>query len=70
MKQERKKGSNGPKHISELINEARKNWLRERTEHYMNSKEFKDSTDQCKFVQIVFLYIDGDPEYIRNIFLN
>ena len=64
------KGSKDPKHISEVLKEAKKQWLRDRTEHYMNSPEFKDSMDQCKFVQVVFLYIDGDPNYIRTIFLN
>jgi hypothetical protein len=70
MNQENNKRSGGPKHISEILKEARKEWLQQRVDHYMSSEEFKNTLDENKFMQVVFLYIDGDPQYIRTIFLN
>jgi hypothetical protein len=59
-----------PKHISEIIKEAKKTWLKQRVDIYMNSDEFKETLDQAKHIQLMFIYIDGDPQYIRTIYLN
>ena len=64
------KRSGGPKHIREILKEAKKEWLKNRVEAYMVSQEFKETIESCKHVQILFIYIDGDPQYIRTIHLN
>lgn len=59
-----------PKHIKDVILEAQKTWLKKRVEEYKQSPEFKETFDSCKSIEILFIYIDGDPQYIRTIFLN
>lgn len=67
---DKKKKSKGPVHIKDVIVEAKKQWLKSRVENYKNSPEFKSKLDSCRSLEILFLYIDGDPQYIRTIFLN
>jgi len=67
---ENNKRSGGPKHISEILKEAKKTWLKHRADQFLAGDEFKEITEECKHVQIIFLYIEGDPQYIRTIFLN
>jgi hypothetical protein len=70
MSENTNKRSGGPKHIKEILKEAKKEWLKNRAEAYMVSPEFKETFDSCKHIQIMFIYIDGDPQYIRTIYLN
>lgn len=70
MSEEKNKRLGGPKHISEILKEAKKAWLKQRAEMYINSDEFKQTLDECKHTQVIFLYINGDPQYIRTIYLN
>lgn len=70
MSEDQNKRSGGPKHIGEILKQAKKEWLKNRAETYMASPEFKETIDSCKHIQIVFLYINGDPQYVRTIFLN
>lgn len=66
------KRNKGPEHISKLIQEAKKEWLKTRAEIYMNSPQFAElkEVQSVAGIEIMFLYIDGDPNYIRTIFLN
>jgi len=70
MSEDKNKKLSGPKHISEILKEAKKTWLKQRADLYMNSDEFKETLEQAKHIQLLFIYIDGDPQYIRTIYLN
>lgn len=67
---DKNKKPKGPTHIKDVISEAKKQWLKSRVDKYKNSPEFKEKFDSCKSLEILFIYIDGDPQYIRTIFLN
>ena len=62
--------NNGPEHISFILREAKKEMMKQRVEDLRTLPEFKEVLDQAPFLQPVFLYIDGDPQYIRLINLN
>lgn len=70
MTDNNKNRSNSPRHISDVIREAQKSWLKKRVDEYKQSPEFKETFESCKSIEILFIYIDGDPQYIRTIFLN
>ena len=61
----------GPEHIREIIKEAKKEWQANNTRHVMESEEFKALQQKCPgFLQMIFLYIEGDSQYVRIINLN
>lgn len=49
------------KHIREIFNDIK------RAEELKNNPQ---AQEELKSVQTIFLYINGDPEYIRKIYLN
>lgn len=61
----------GPEHIRAIIKTAKKEWHESIKKSTLNSDRYKELEEQCPpFLQIVFLFIDGDPQYIRTINLN
>lgn len=68
MKPRRNKG---PEHIREILKSVQKEWQESVTQAVKDSRKFKEMEQQCPgFIQIAFLYIEGDPQYIRTIILN
>ena len=66
-----KRRNRGPEHISDILKDAKKEWRDANTRIVMETERFQKLQDDCPgFVQIVFLYIDGDPQYIRTLILN
>lgn len=40
-------------------------------EELRNAEEFRAIQGRCpEFIQLLVLYIDGDPNYVRPVFLN
>ena len=67
-----KKRLGGPKHISEILRIA-KNELLKNHDPVDPINEFLNGEaelEKHKHIQYIFLYINGDNEYIRKIFLN
>lgn len=66
------KKNKGPQRINKILQDAKKEWMRSKVEYYLNSPQSSQIHSMKKEVgaEIVFLYIDGDPNYIRTIFLN
>ncbi len=67
-----KRRKKGPEHISDILRDASKEWAQARIRSHEESDRFKDlqaSTSGLP-IQIFFLYIENDPEYIRMIYLN
>ena len=68
---ENKRRNKGPEHIREILKDARKEWQDANTKTVMSTERFRELEGQCPgFIQILFLYIDGDPQYIRTFNLN
>lgn len=68
---ENKRRNRGPEHIREILKAAKKEWCDNNTRIVKQNKDFQELEENCpKFYQIVFLYIDSDPIYIRTINLN
>lgn len=67
-----KKRKKGPEHISDILKDASKQWKKEKLKTAMDSERFHNLEQLMKGIpfQMVFLYIEGDPEYIRMISLN
>jgi ubiquitin len=72
MSREKNKRGGEPKHISDILKQAQAEWNELRKQRVEESNEFKQAEDDCKEIgtQLIYLYINGDPEYIRTIFLN
>lgn len=51
------------KHIREIYDDIKKSL------HQKNSENLQ-SLEEEKSIQTIFLYINGDPQYIRKIYLN
>lgn len=51
------------KHIREIYDDIKKSL------HQKNSENLQSSEEE-KSIQTIFLYINGDPQYIRKIYLN
>lgn len=64
------KKNNKPQHISKVVENARKEWLKSRAQAYFDSPQFNVLNNSNAGLQVFFLYIEGDPQYIRTIFLN
>jgi hypothetical protein len=61
----------GPEHIRNIIKDARKEWQDANTRSVMQTSGFRELQDKCPgFLQMMFIYIEGDPQYIRIINLN
>lgn len=62
----------GPEHISDILRDASKQWSQARLKQAMESERFKKLEKMMEGMpyQMFFLYIQGDPEYIRMINLN
>lgn len=66
-----KRRNKGPEHIGDILRDARKEWQASNTRTVLESERFRRIQEECPgFIQIVFLYIDGDPQYIRTLNLN
>lgn len=66
-----KRRNKGPEHIRDIIKDAREEWKRSIAEQVKNSERFRKLEASCPdCLQVVFLYIDGDPQYIRTLWLN
>ena len=72
MSQNKNKRGGEPKHISEILKQAQAEWAEQRKQRITESNEFKKAEEASKQIgtQMIFLYINGDPEYIRTIYLN
>lgn len=72
MSKDKNKRGGEPKHISEILKQAQAEWAEMRKQRIVESNEFKDVDDAARYngTQLIYLYINGDPEYIRTIFLN
>ncbi len=69
MSEERR--NKGPEHIREIIKSARKEWQDANTRKVMDTQRYRELDAKCPgFLQLVFLYIEGDPQYLRTINLN
>lgn len=53
------------KHIREIFND-----MRNSLHDCPDSLKSEEELEELKSVQTIFLYINGDPEYIRKIYLN
>lgn len=61
----------GPEHIREILKSAKKEWRDAMIQSVKESDRFKEIEEQSpKFLQTLFIFIDGDPQYIRLINLN
>lgn len=67
-----KKRKKGPEHISDILREASKEWTKSMVKKAMDSERFRNMEELTKDlpVQLAFIYIEGDPNYIRMINLN
>ena len=72
MSKEKNKRGGEPKHISEILKQAQAEWAELRKERINESNQLKEANDASKYngTQLIYLYINGDPDYIRTIFLN
>lgn len=72
MSKDKNKRGGEPKHISEILKQAQAEWAEMRKQRIVGSNEFKEADDACRQdgTQLIYLYINGDPEYIRKIYLN
>ena len=69
MSEERR--NKGPEHIREIIKSARKEWQDANTRKVMDAERYRELEGKCPgFLQLVFLYIEGYPQYLRTINLN
>lgn len=72
MKDKNKRRLGGPKHISEIIKLAKQE-LSKNPDPVDPIRDMLNSDAELKnnnHIQTIFLYINGDPQYIRQIFLN
>lgn len=68
---EKKRRNKGPEHIREILKSARREWFDNYIESVKHKQEFKELHESCPgFYRIMFLYIEGDPIYIRTVCLN
>jgi hypothetical protein len=66
-----KRRNKGPEHIRDIIKDAKKEWEQAHTDKVKSTERFRELEEQCPaFLQIVFMYIEGDPQYIRILYLN
>ena len=72
MSKDKSKRGGEPKHISEILKQAQAEWAELRKERINESNQLKEANDASKHngTQLIYLYINGDPEYIRTVFLN
>jgi hypothetical protein len=68
---ENERRNKGPEHIREILKSAKKQWQASNTNTVRSTERFRKIEGEAPgFIQIVFLYIDGDPQYIRTLNLN
>lgn len=68
---ENERRNKGPEHIREILKDAKKVWQASNTNTVRSTERFRELEEKAPgFIQIVFLYIDGDPQYIRTLNLN
>jgi len=66
-----KRRNKGPEHIREILKSAKQEWRKSIEDSVRNSPRFNELEKVCPpCVQIQFLYIEGDPQYIRMFHLN
>jgi len=66
-----RKKQKGPEHIKDVLKKAKKEWQEANTNNVMATENFKEIKKQCPgYIEIYFMYIDGDPQYIRTFNLN
>lgn len=66
-----KRRNKGPEHIRLILKDAKKEWQEANTNSVKSTERFMKLEQECpEFIQIYFLYIDGDPQYIRTLNLN
>jgi hypothetical protein len=68
---ENERRNKGPEHIREILKDAKKEWQASNTNKVRSTERFRELEGEAPgFIQIVFLYIDGDPQYVRTLNLN
>lgn len=67
-----KRRKKGPEHIGDILKDASKQWKKAKLQTEMDSARFENLEHLMKGTpfHMFFLYIEGDPEYIRVINLN
>ena len=61
----------GPEHIRDIIKEAKDEWLRIYKRNLMNTDDYLNLLQNTpSHIQLSFIYIEGDPQYLRTIYLN